>query len=81
MEQMHANQGLCDSTIWIPKRTNVLSLKNNHLCLCPPTRFYYFIIYYFIIFLCLCCKDIVRLTKSINTVGTNFLGDVFPNLN
>lgn len=34
-----------------------------------------------ILFLCKHYKDILRLTKSVSTVETNFLGDVFPNLN
>lgn len=73
---MHAGQCLCDTTTWISKRTNVLFTEEQVIfAYVHRLRFIH------IILLCLHCKDILRLTKSVSTVGTNFLGDVFPNLN
>lgn len=74
MGWMHAGQGLCD--MWIPKRTNVLFTTEQAIF-----AYVHQLGFIHSIFLCLHCKDILRLTKSISAVGTNFLGDVFPNLN
>lgn len=76
MGQMHASQDLCDTTVWIPKRTNVLFTEEQALF-----AYVHQLGFIHIIFLFLHCKDILKLTKSVSTVGTNFLGDVFPNLN
>lgn len=76
MGQIHASQDLCDTTMWIPKRTNVLFTEEQALF-----AYVHQLGFIHIIFLFLHWKDILKLTKSVSTVGTNFLGDVFPKLN
>lgn len=77
MGQTYAGQSLWDTTVWIPKRTDTLFTQEQAI-------FAYIHQLGFFIhnnFLCLHCKDILRLIKSMYTVGINFLKDIFPNLN